>query len=53
MTRPDPAEYAPYFSRYIDLVAGDDLLVTLPAQSAKTLAFWRGITEEESCLRLF
>lgn len=51
MTRPDPAEYAPYFSRYVDLVAGDDLLVTLPAQSAKTLAFWRGITEQEACLR--
>lgn len=51
MTRPDPAEYAPYYSRYIDLVAGDDLLVTLPAQSAKTLVFWRGIAEDEACLR--
>ena len=51
MTRPAPSEYAPYFSRYIDLVSGDDLLVTLPSQSAKTLTFWRGITEEEACLR--
>ena len=51
MTRPEPSEYAAYFGKYLDLVAGDDLLVTLPAQSAKTLAFWRGISEEEACLR--
>ena len=51
MTRPEPAEYAPHHRLYLDLVAGDDLLITLPAQSAKTLAFWRGITEEEACLR--
>lgn len=51
MTRPEAPEHAPYFSRYIDLVAGDDLLVTLPPQSERTLAFWRGISEEESCLR--
>ncbi len=51
MTRPEASEHAPYFSRYVDLVAGDDLLVTMPPQSERTLAFWRGISEEESCLR--
>lgn len=48
MTRPTTSEYAPYFSRYIDQVAGDDLLVTLPPQSERTLAFLRGISEAES-----
>jgi len=51
MTRPEPQEYAPYYRTYIELVAGDNLLVTLPPQSAKTLAFWRGVTEDEACLR--
>jgi hypothetical protein len=45
MTRPEPGEYAPYFARYIDLVPGDDLLVTLPAQSESTLAFWESLSE--------
>ncbi|MBY0503645.1 MAG: DinB family protein [Bryobacteraceae bacterium] len=51
MTRPEFAESLPYHRTYIDHVEGDDLLITLPAQSAKTLTFWRGISEEESCLR--
>ena len=51
MTRPDPSEYSSYFGRYIDLVAGDDLLVTLPAQSESTLEFWRGLSEEDSRFR--
>lgn len=51
MTRPQASEHAPPSSLYINLVAGDDLLVTLPPQSERTLAFWRGISEEESCLR--
>jgi uncharacterized damage-inducible protein DinB len=51
MTRPEPSEYASYFARYIDLVPGDDLLVTLPAQSESTLAFWQGLSEEDSFYR--
>jgi hypothetical protein len=51
MTRPEPGEYAPYFARYIDLVPGDDLLVTLPAQSESTLAFWESLSEEDSFYR--
>lgn len=51
MTRPEPSEYLPYASRYIDLVAGNNLLVTLPPQSQSTLSFWSGISEEESQFR--
>jgi hypothetical protein len=51
MTRPEPAEYGPYYSRYIDLVAGDDLMVTLPAQSEAALELWQGLSEEESHFR--
>lgn len=29
--RPDPAEFGPYYARYIDRVAGDDLLAALRA----------------------
>jgi len=51
MTRPDRSEHAPYFSLYIDLVAGDDLMITLPAQSDSALSFWSGISEDESSFR--
>jgi hypothetical protein len=36
--RPQPDEHAPYYSRYIDLVPGDDALVALKQQIEETLA---------------
>lgn len=36
--RPQPDEHAPYYSRYIDLVPGDDALPALRSQIEETLA---------------
>jgi DinB superfamily len=48
MTRPGPDEAAPYYSKYIDRVPGDDVLGVLARQSSETLALLRGISEERS-----
>ena len=49
--RPGPAEAAPYYFRYIDLVQTDDVLKHLHAQLGETLAFLGGISEERSLHR--
>ncbi len=46
--RPEPNEAAPYYSRYIDLIASDDVLSVLDTQLVETLAFLGGISEEQS-----
>jgi len=46
--RPERAEAAPEYFRYIDLVPGDDILARLEAQLGETLAFLGGIGEEKS-----
>jgi hypothetical protein len=38
VSRPQPDEHAPYYSRYIDLIPGDDALPVLRAQLDETLA---------------
>lgn len=48
MTRPQPSEHAPYFSKYIDLVPAGDIAATLAAQTAALAPFWQGITEAQS-----
>lgn len=45
--RPQPTEHLPYYSRYIDQVPDGDLLETLGAQSAETLALVRGLDEAQ------
>jgi hypothetical protein len=49
--RPERAEAAPYFFRYIDLVRDEDVLPRLDAQLGETLAFLAGITEERALHR--
>jgi hypothetical protein len=49
--RPERAEAAPYYFRYIDLVQEDDVLGRLTAQLDETLAFLGGISEEKSLHR--
>lgn len=49
--RPEPAEAAPYYFRYIDQVRGDDPLAALEAQLDETLALLLGIGEEQSLHR--
>lgn len=48
MTRPQPSEHAPYFSKYIDLVPAGDIAATLAAQTTKLAPFWQGISEAQS-----
>jgi hypothetical protein len=51
ISKPEPSEHAPYFSRYIDLVPDGDILATLLSQIGVTLAELRKVTEENSLLR--
>ena len=48
MTRPAPDEAAPYYSKYIDRITGDDVVAVLAGQAEETLALLRGISEERS-----
>jgi hypothetical protein len=48
MARPQLSEHLPYFSKYIDLVPGNDILPTLKGQTADLRAFWRGFTEQQA-----
>jgi|SRR5262245_38141721 len=48
MTRPQANEAAPYYSRYIDLIASDDIVTTLTKQLGETSQFLETISEEKS-----
>jgi len=45
--RPAPTEHLPYYSKYIDLVPGDDALAALEKQMADSLALLRTIPESK------
>jgi DinB superfamily len=49
--RPEPSEYAPYYGKYISLVPEGDIVRTLEAEAASTLALLHSITEEQSLHR--
>ncbi len=49
ITRPERAEYAPYFDRYIELVPAGDLLTALAAQPVAELL--AGVSEERAGYR--
>ena len=51
MSRPDPNEHAPYFSRYIDLAPEDDVVTALERQGDATAALLAGVTEERAGFR--
>jgi hypothetical protein len=46
--RPDRAEAAPYYFRYIDRIANDDVLGVLEAQLPEAILLLKGISEEKS-----
>jgi uncharacterized damage-inducible protein DinB len=48
MTRPQPNEAASYYSRYIDLVTGDEIVPAMKDQFGETVRFLEGISEEQS-----
>jgi hypothetical protein len=50
MPRPDPTEYAGYFSKYVDLVPEPDILPVLATQLDETLAFLRAVPESQSSI---
>jgi hypothetical protein len=47
IARPEPGEYAPYYDRYVSLVAGTDILGTLDAQRRKTLLLLSGRDDKD------
>ncbi len=49
--RPAPEEYAPYFSRYIDLVPDGSVVETLRAQIAETRALLAGLSAGQAAYR--
>jgi len=51
ITRPDPAEYAHYYARYIDSVPSGHIIRRLQGQMAETLDLIAGLTEKESLRR--
>jgi len=51
VARPEAGEYAPYYDRYISLVSGDDILLTLERQLPQTLDFLSGVSEEQGEFR--
>jgi len=48
MTRPQTTEYAPYYSRYVDLIATPDVVPELSSQLEKTVSLLSNISEEKS-----
>lgn len=49
--RPQPAEAAPYYSRYIDLIAADNVVPVFSSQLDETSAFLGSISEAQSLKR--
>jgi uncharacterized damage-inducible protein DinB len=51
VARPQPDEYAPYYSRYVSLVEGEDILSTLDQQRRQTMMLLSGRDEEDGDFR--
>ena len=49
--RPEPNEAAPYYSTYINLVSGDNILEAIETQLEETLSFLASVSEEQSLHR--
>jgi hypothetical protein len=47
MKKPEPGEYAPYYSRYISLVPEGDVVATLEVQTKNFIEFLRAIPESK------
>jgi len=51
IARPEPGEYAPYYERYISLIAGCDILGALEAQRRQMMLLLSGRHEDEGDIR--
>jgi hypothetical protein len=49
--RPEPNEFAPYYSTYTDLVPGDNALGAIETQLEESLSFLGDVSEEQSLHR--
>ena len=50
-TRPATSEHVPYYTRYIELVSGDNVMAALKSQVRDTIAFLNRIPAEKSLSR--
>jgi uncharacterized damage-inducible protein DinB len=51
ISRPEPAEYNPYYEQYISLVKGDDLVATLQKQAQETRDLLSRVSAEKAEFR--
>ncbi|HLW85177.1 MAG TPA: DinB family protein [Candidatus Sulfotelmatobacter sp.] len=51
IARPQPGEYAPYYDRYISLIAENDILSTLDQQRRETMLLLCGLSEADGDFR--
>jgi len=51
IARPEPGEYAPYYDRYISLIAGSDILGTLDSQRRQMMLLLSGRDESDGNFR--
>jgi uncharacterized damage-inducible protein DinB len=51
ISHPEPGEYAPYYDRYISLVAGSDILTTLESQRRQMLLLLSGRDDNDADYR--
>ena len=51
MQRPSPGEFAPYYAKYVELVAGSDVVESLRGQVLGTLTTLRMVSAEASLRR--
>lgn len=48
MSRPQPNEFAPYYSNYINLISDDNVIAVLETQLTDTHSFLKQISEQQS-----
>ncbi|MFZ3264930.1 MAG: DinB family protein [Terriglobales bacterium] len=48
LSRPEPAEYDPYYERYISLVKGDEIVTTLKTQTQDTRALLSPLSSQQA-----
>jgi hypothetical protein len=51
MSRPDPAEHAPYYGKYVALVPEGDILAAMRSELEQTLALLRDVPDDEALRR--
>jgi hypothetical protein len=48
MVRPDSTEYAPYYTKYVDLVPEEDIVSAMQSQLGETIGLLKGIPDREA-----